>query len=307
MRTNGPTGGNRQEPGRGLIDIPKLDPQRKEQIRSGILTGIRSWKKSAEDPVQPQPRGIRRRRVLLGGGLGLAGLAAALSFLLLQTTGDPSSGLNVASRTESAIGEGGSGETPASGAAGNEAVPQGLAPPLLSLSYGEFRERWEQGSSTAGSELTAVSGEAEAYPDSLPHLDEHRQAFGRPEKGYRYAAWSNRDDGRLREITFWLGPSTSGRNPDPSDTAVIRYVTDVLQPDLTDTERERILNELRFRDFERKGGSRISGNEELLYTLDRSGERQYLTVTFLREPEQPDELGIWQDKLLDILREENGT
>ncbi|MDO3411289.1 hypothetical protein QWJ34_16105 [Saccharibacillus sp. CPCC 101409] len=335
MGTNGRTDGrgNGREPRSGLIDIPKLDEQRKEQIRSGILTGIRSWKKEADEPQRAKGNG--RRRGMIAGGIGAGFAAAALAVVLVQTDGlsGPAASGGAPQAADTAAG---SVEESGTGANGTEAdggaaassepgfldlpraphelsalsadgaeMPEGIADTLNGLTYDEFRGRWQQNAADADEDtqkLTSLEGEELTLGSSLPRLDETLQAFGDPALGYGYTAWTDNEDEELREIDFRLGSPAVGQGQDESEAALLRFVTTVFQPELSETERAKVLDQLRFRDYERAGGYRMSESGGLLYTLDRSGERAMLIVQFLRRDDQPDALGKWQDSLLESVR-----
>jgi len=316
--TNGPTGGNGREPGKGLVDIPKLSAQRKEEIRSGILTGIRSWTKEPEE--EPKRAGVnkKRRRLWTGGGIGAGCVAIALAAVLtVHTDAFTNWGDSGASRTAGVTGE--TEQNPTDASPGKETfpyehelsvagvdvndMPEGIAEPLLPLTYDEFRSRWEANASSERVAISAADKDGQTLQNALPRLNETRQDFGEESLGYGYTAWSGNEDGNLRELVFRLGDSSEGVAENPADSEVVRYATTVLQPELTETEREALLDQLRFRDFEAKGGSRIAESGGLVYTLDRNEEKQHLIVQFMRAEDQPDALGKWQDSLLDILRE----
>jgi len=316
--TNGPTGGNGREPGKGLVDIPKLSAQRKEEIRSGILTGIRSWTKEPEE--EPQRTGVnaKRRRLWAGGGIGAGCVAIALAAVLtVQTDAFTNWADSGASRTAGVTDE--TGQNPTDASPGKETfpyghelsvagvdvndMPEGIAEPLLPLTYDEFRSRWEANASSEQVAISAADKDGQTLQNALPRLNETRQDFGEESFGYGYTAWTGNEDGKLRELVFRLGDSSEGVAKNPADSEVVRYVTTVLQPGLTETEREALLDQLRFRDFEAKGGSRIAESGGLVYTLDRNEEKQRLIVQFMRAEDQPDALGKWQDSLLDIVRE----
>lgn len=314
MGTNGPTGGNGREPGKGLVDIPKLSAQRKEEIRSGILTGIRSWTKEPEEEPKSARVNKRRRRLRTGGGIG-AGCAAVVlaAVLMVQTDTFTNWGDSGSGHTAGVTGE--RGQNPESGdgvspyadelsIAGIDTgdMPEGIADPVLRLTYDEFRSRWEANASSEQVAISAADKDGQTLQNALPRLDENRQSFGQASSGYGYTAWSDNEDGDLRELVFQLGDSPEGVAENPADSEVVRYVTTVLQPELTEAEREALLDQLRFRDFEAKGGSRIAESEGLVYTLDRSEDKQRLIVRFMRIEGQADALGKWQDSLLEIVR-----
>lgn len=317
MGTNGPTGGNGREPGKGLVDIPKLSAQRKEEIRSGILTGIRSWTKEPEEEPKRASVNKRRRRLWTGGGIGAGCMAVAVAaVLLVQTDTFTNWGAAGPGHTAGVTVE--TGQNPTDASSGKDSspyahelsiagvdtndMPEGIAEPLLTLTYEEFRSRWEANASSEQVAISAADKEGQTLQNALPRLDETRQNFGEDTSGYGYTAWSGNEDGNLREIVFQLGDSPEGIAENPADSEVVRYVTTVLQPGLPEAEREALLDQLRFRDFEARGGSRIAESEGLVYTLDRNGDKQRLIVQFMRAGDQPDALGKWQDSLLDVVR-----
>lgn len=317
MGTNGPTGGSGREPGKGLVDIPKLSAQRKEEIRSGILTGIRSWTKEPEEEPKRARVNKRRRRLWTGGGIGAGCAAIALAAVLMVQT-DTFTNWGAAGTNYTAGVTGETGQHPTDSTAGNgtspyahelsvagidvDDMPEGIADPLLPLTYDEFRSRWEANANSEEVAISAADKDGQTLQGALPRLNETRQNFGESASGYSYTAWSDNESGTLRELVFQLGDSSEGVAENSADPEVVRYVTTVLQPELTETEREALLDQLRFRDFEAKGGSRIAESGGLVYTLDRSGDKQRLIVQFMRTEGQPDEMGKWQDSMLEIVR-----
>ncbi|WP_037285230.1 hypothetical protein [Saccharibacillus sacchari] len=315
--TNGPTGGNGREPGKGLVDIPKLSAQRKEEIRSEILTGIRSWTKEPEEEPKRARVNKRRRRLWTGGGIGAGFVAVAVAaVLLVQNDTFTNWGAAGSGHTAGVTGE--TGRNPTDASPGKDSspyahelsiagidtndMPEGIAEPLLPLTYEEFRSRWEANASSERVAISAADKDGQTLQNALPRLNETRQNFGEASSGYGYTAWSSNEDGKLRELVFQLGDLSEGVAENPADSEVVRYVTTVLQPGLPETEREALLDQLRFRDFEAKGGSRIAESGGLVYTLDRNEDKQRLIVQFMRAEDQPDALGKWQDSLLDIVR-----
>jgi len=292
------------------MDIPKLSAQRKEEIRGEIMSGIRSWTKVPQEAEQQKTRQIRKRRLWAGGGIGAGALAlAAAAMLILPWQGsDSGTGIPNGPTPSVSAGQGsGSGtviypDAPAIPGIDGEEMPEGIADPRVPLTYEEFRSRWEAQAGSEDVRINAADKDGQLLSGALPMLDENRQNFGDPAKGYGYNAWSNAEGGELRKLAFRLGPSNGTSEETLADRDVIRYVTEVLQPDLPQADRDELMDRLRFRDFDRKGGSRIAESAGLVYTLDRGGERQILFVQFMRAEDQPDELGKWQDKLLDTVR-----
>ncbi|CAM4111319.1 hypothetical protein [Saccharibacillus endophyticus] len=317
--TNGPTGGNGREPGKGLVDIPKLSAQRKEEIRSGILTGIRSWTKEPEE--EPKRTGVnaKRRRLWAGGGAGLAAVAIA-SVVIVQSGGIANwvgTGSNGGATVNGQPNPAASGLSPVDGSSRYaEELPtvnidpseaeNDIAEPRLAKTYEEFKWSWAAVANPDAVRIFPSEQEAQSFQNSIPLLTETVQKFGKPGLEYEYTAWSNVKDGNLRELVFRLGPVADGAAENPSDHEVVRFVTTILQPELPESERSELLDKLRFRDFEAKGGTREAESEGLLYTLNRNGDRQRLIVQFLRKQDQPDEMGRLQDSLLQILRREDG-
>ncbi|MCQ4087508.1 hypothetical protein [Saccharibacillus sp. JS10] len=310
------TGGKSREPVQGLVDIPELSAQRKAEIQNNIMTEIRSWKKEPEKTVK---RIEKRRRWWTGGGIGVgcAGLAVA-AVLVMQNGGWMDS--NGLGNREGVTVSGQSpswqefGAVPIDGSDRYEdilptinlenAEEAEVAEPRSPMTYEKFGFTWAATANPDSVRVFPDEKKAVAYANSIPLLVETVQHFGSPELGYRYTAWSNIEDGNLRELEFVLGPVEKGIAQDAAtDTAVIQFVTGVLQTDLTQSERGEVMDQLRFRDFEPSGGSRMAESKGILYTLDRNGDRQRLIVQFLRKENQPDQFGQLQDSLLKDVRE----
>ncbi|WP_172195683.1 hypothetical protein [Saccharibacillus qingshengii] len=328
MGTNGPTGGSGRGPGKGLLDIPKLDPQRKEQIRSGILTGIRSWTKlpgEAEPPRRESGNG--RRRLLRGSGIGAGCAALALAAVLIVQTqgGEPG---EVSSRAVPAAASADRPGQPAAepgnadrnletGPTADKSAesppiwteeedrsgegPHGVAGTRLGLTYEQFLMRWRTGASQELEQLILPVSDHPILSQALPGLRNTTQRFGAQGAGYGYGVWMNADNDELRRITFQLAPIEAGQFKNESNDAVVRYVTQVLQPDLTEAQRAELLDQLRFRDYEQPGGSRFTEISGVLYTLDQSEGNPRLIVEFARKEGELDEMGKFQDTLLPIV------
>ncbi len=318
MGTNGRPGSGDHRPDKGLMDIPKLSAQRKEEIRGEIMSGIRSWTKVPQESEPQKTRQIRKRRLWAGGGIGAGALALAAAAMLILPWQGSDSGKGIPNPNGNlpsvSAGQGqGQGQAhgngtfdysnlPALPSLEGEDMPEGIADPLVPLTYEEFRSRWEAKASSEDVRIGAADKDGQLLRGVLPLLSENRQNFGDAAKGYGYSAWTNVEGNELRELAFRLGPSNGTSAETQADCDVIRYATEVLQPDLTQADRDELMDQLRFRDFDRKGGSRIAESAGLVYTLDRNGERQILFVQFMRAEDQPDEMGKWQDKLLEIIR-----
>ncbi|OWR31244.1 hypothetical protein CDO73_07525 [Saccharibacillus sp. O23] len=308
MGTNGRPGSGDHRPDKGLMDIPKLSAQRKEEIRGEIMSGIRSWTKVPRESEQRQTRQIRKRKLWAGGGIGAGALALAAAAMLILPWQGNDSGTGIPNGPTPSVSAGQGSDTiiypdaPSIPGIDGEEMPEGIADPLVPLTYEEFRSRWEAKAGSEDVRINAADKDGQLLSGALPMLNENRQNFGDAAKGYGYNAWTNAEGNELRELAFRLGPSNGTGEETEADRDVIRYVTEVLQPDLPQADRDELMDRLRFRDFDRKGGSRIAESAGLVYTLDRNGDRQILFVQFMRAEDQPDELGKWQDKLLDTVR-----
>lgn len=320
MGTNGRPGSGDRRPDKGLMDIPKLSAQRKEEIRSEILAGIRSWKKEPEEPRRASVGRFGKKGIFGTVGVGLA--AALLAVVLVQT--------DRSEESKTAIVPAVSGETippsknggPIGGQAGGldqdpddinknaDGLPEGVADPRVTLTYGEFLERWREASKIGGetAKLTALRGEGITLSNTVPRLGETSQSFGPSGTGYRYRVWTDnasrietREDARMREIAFTFAKPKGGEAQNADTAELLRIVTNVLQPELNEADRSELLDALRFRDFDKEIGSRIAESEGLLYTVARESDGLQLAVRFLRTEGQPDGIGQLQDNMLDVL------
>ncbi|OWA35345.1 hypothetical protein B9G55_11890 [Saccharibacillus sp. O16] len=315
MGTKGQPGNGNQEPGRGLMDIPKLSAQRKEEIRDGIMTEIRSWKKEPDTPQRTSLGRFGKRGVIGTVGAGLA--AVLLAVVLVQTDRTGDSGTAVAPVAPSVNGGPIGGQAGVGGVDSDdinkneEGLPEGVADLKVTLTYGEFLNRWKTASKSSEelSRLTALRGENPTFSGSIPGLGETLQSFGEAGSDDRFKVWTDNqtqegglEGARMREMEFTFMKTSGGEAQSPNTTKLLRFVTNVLQPELSDEDREELLDSLRFRDFESKTGSRIAESAGLLYTISRDDEGLKLAVRFLREEGQSDGMGELQDGLLDILQ-----
>ncbi|NGZ77946.1 hypothetical protein [Saccharibacillus alkalitolerans] len=321
-----------KKPGGGLIDMPKLDESRKEEIRAGILTEIRSWKRMPD--ARPEPIARKQRGFAAGAALGAGGVLLIVLVLVLarplwlgnaldpagssvpvqggpEQTAVPPVPPEIPSEIPPEIPSEslpGASDDPDLPAAGHRLPttdpayepPQGVADTVMGLTYDEFLERWEAGAAGEAEPRLSLYESSAELKNSLPGLNETRQGFGK--LGNSYTAWTNYDDNQLRELSFSLGTFIEGQPQAKPEVEVVRYLTTVLQPDLTDAQRDALLADLGLPELQGEQYSMEHIGGGLRYTAMHGDDRLFLVVEFLRKGQNEDELGKWQDSLLDTVR-----